>query len=137
MSNIFLFYREDDAKVDSPIISEKKIRFARKLYNLRRRKSTAFDIPRTNFKKIVKKICREILSEPHKDKTFTHLNANNIRFTREALDIIQLFIEHNLLLVFEDLNNAAIHGKRITIKDIDIYFLNMLNQNTLMTFDKR
>ena len=77
------------------------------LRNIRReQKKTNLMIPRQSFNRIVRKVGSYYKSD--------------LRYSDSALELIQMAVEHYLVLLFEEANILAIHAKRQTVQPKDL-----------------
>lgn len=109
------------AKKITPVSQAKPHRFRPGTIALREirkfQKSTQLLIKKAPFRRLV----REIADDLRRD----------LRFQSSALEALQEASEAYLVLILEDANLAAIHGKRITIQPKDIQLVRRIRGETL------
>lgn len=79
-------------------------------------KTTDLLLLRLPFTRVVKEI----------GEKFAPPDSSGFRYTNQAIDVLQHAVEAYLVALFEDVNKAAIHAKRVTIRPEDMHLVREL-----------
>ena len=87
-----------------------------------------FCIRKLPFQRLVRHISQKIAKQRSKENPFSSFAEGNVRFTKQALSLIQNSTENKLLRFFEDAYMCTLHAKRVTLFNKDLKLAKQLGK---------
>ena len=87
-----------------------------------------FCIRKLPFQRLVRHISQKVVKQRTKENAYSSLSEGNLRFTKQALSLIQNSAEDRLLRFFEDAYMCTLHAKRVTLFDKDLKLAKQLRK---------